>query len=273
MSMADISALSSDGNRGQLIRLEGLSKTFERDRVQVDAVAGIDLTVSRGEIVAVIGPSGCGKSTLLHMIAGLYQPSAGRVIYAGAPVSGVNTAVAYMTQKDTLLPWRTVRDNVAMPLEIAGIARPDRQARADQDLARLGLAGFETRYPSELSGGMRKRAALARMLLQGAESLLLDEPFGALDAQLKLVMQDLLLRLTAEEGQTVVFVTHDLVEAVTLADRVVVCSRRPARIILEQVIDLPRPRDVNAVRFEPRFKWLYEAIWNSLRSEYVEETS
>jgi NitT/TauT family transport system ATP-binding protein len=143
--------------------------------------------------------------------------------------------------------------------------------RADEVLAKVGLAGFERRYSAELSGGMRKRACLARMLLHGAECLLLDEPFAALDAQLKLSMHDLLLRLAAEGGQTVVFVTHDLVEAVTLADRVVVCTRRPATIALEEVIDLPRPRDVVNVRFEPRFKLLYDAIWARLRGEYREE--
>ena len=256
---------------GALIRIEGLYKSFTKGHEVVDAVAGIDLDVVRREIVAVIGPSGCGKSTLLHMMAGLYRPSRGRVVYDGRTVAEVNTAVAYMTQKDNLLPWRTVRDNVALPLEITGASRAAREARADEVLDRLGLRGFEGRYPSELSGGMRKRASLARMLLQGAASLLLDEPFGALDAQLKLAMQTLLLRLAAEAGHTVVFVTHDLAEAVTLADRVIVCTRRPATIALEQAIDLPRPRDVTNVRFEPRFKKLYDAIWDRLRQEYHEE--
>lgn len=254
-----------------LIRIEDLHKSFTKGKEVVDAVAGIDLGIARREIVAVIGPSGCGKSTLLHMMAGLYRPSRGRVLYDGHVVTKVNTAVAYMTQKDSLLPWRTIRDNVALPLEITGISRRERQARADEVLQRMGLGGFEARYSSELSGGMRKRASLARMLLQGAESLLLDEPFAALDAQLKLAMQTLLLRLSREAGHTVVFVTHDLVEAVTLADRVIVCTRRPATIALEQEIDLPRPRDVMNVRFEPRFKLLYDAIWERLRQEYQEE--
>jgi NitT/TauT family transport system ATP-binding protein len=254
-----------------LIRIEGLYKSFTKGREVVHAVSGFDLDIARGEIVAVIGPNGCGKSTLLHMMAGLYRPSRGRVVYDGRMVAGVNTAVAYMTQKDNLLPWRTVRDNVALPLELTGVSRREREERADEVLERMGLRGFEARYPSELSGGMRKRASLARMLLQGAASLLLDEPFGALDAQLKLTMQTLVLRLAAEAGLTVVFVTHDLVEAVTLADRVIVCTRRPATIALEQAIDLPRPRDVTHVRFEPRFKLLYDAIWERLRQEYEEE--
>ena len=267
--MADINALSSDST--PVVRIDALHKAFHRDKKVVHAVAGISLTVAHGEILAIIGPSGCGKSTLLHMIAGLYAPSAGSVFYRGHAVADVNTDVAYMTQKDNLLPWRTVLDNVALPLEIAGVSRSERARRATEVLVKVGLAGFENRYSAELSGGMRKRACLARMLLQGAECLLLDEPFGALDAQLKLTMQDLVLRLAREGGLTVIFVTHDLVEAVTLADRVLVCTQRPATVALEQMIDLPRPRDVVNVRFESRFKELHESIWARLRQEYKED--
>lgn len=254
-----------------MIQLQRVSKSFRKGTEVIEAVARIDLEIQPREIVAVIGPSGCGKSTLLNMIAGLYAPSGGRVVYKGKVLTDVNTAVAYMTQKDNLLPWRTVRDNVAFPLEIASVPRAEREATADRVLEHVGLKGFERRYSSELSGGMRKRACLARMLVQGAESLLLDEPFAALDAQLKLVMHDLLLRLADESSQTVVLVTHDLMEAVTLADRVVVCTRRPALVALEQAIDLPRPRDVMNVRFSNRFKELYDVIWDRLRLEYQEE--
>jgi NitT/TauT family transport system ATP-binding protein len=270
MSMAAISAPSFDA-MSPLIRIESLHKAFHRGKEVVEAVAGIDLKIARGEIVALIGPSGCGKSTLLHMIAGLYAPSRGKVLYRDGVVTDVNTAVAYMTQKDNLLPWRTVRDNVAFPLELAGVSVAERNRRAEEVLAKVGLAGFERRFSAELSGGMRKRACLARMLLQGAECLLLDEPFGALDAQLKMSMHDVLLRLVAEGKQTVVFVTHDLMEAVTLADRVVVCTQRPATIALEQSIRLSRPRDVVNVRFEPEFKALYDVIWARLREEYPED--
>jgi NitT/TauT family transport system ATP-binding protein len=183
----------------------------------------------------------------------------------------VNTDVGYMTQKDNLLPWRNVRDNIAFPLELAGVDKAERESRAVAVMKQVGLDGFEERFPTELSGGMRKRACLARMMLYGAETALLDEPFAALDAQLKLVMHELLLRLAAENGQTVVFVTHDLMEAVTLADRVIVCTRRPAMIALEQKIALPRPRDVLNVRFTNEFKELYDALWERLRVEYREE--
>lgn len=254
-----------------MIEIRNVSKSFRRGQSVVEALRDFNLTIGQREIVAVIGPSGCGKSTLLNMIAGLYAPSRGRVVYKGKPVTDVNTDAGYMTQKDNLLPWRSVRDNIAFPLELGGVAKSDRIARADAAIRQVGLDGFEERYPSELSGGMRKRACLARMMLYGAETALLDEPFGALDAQLKLTMHDLLLRLAAENGQTVVFVTHDLMEAVTLADRVIVCTRRPAMIALEQAIALPRPRDVLNVRFTPQFKDLYDALWERLRVEYQEE--
>jgi NitT/TauT family transport system ATP-binding protein len=192
-------------------------------------------------------------------------------VYKGTAVRDVNTDVGYMTQKDNLFPWRTVRDNIAFPLELAGVDKAERADKADKVIKHVGLDGFEKRYPHELSGGMRKRACLARMMLYGAETALLDEPFAALDAQLKLAMHELLLKLAAESGQTVVLVTHDLMEAVTLADRVLVCTRRPATIALEQRIDLKRPRDVLNVRFTPEFKELYDTLWERLRVEYHEE--
>ena len=254
-----------------MIELRHISKTFHKRDETVDAVRDIDMTIKQKEIVAVIGPSGCGKSTLLNMIAGLYPPSGGAIVYKGKRVTDVNTDVGYMTQKDNLLPWRTVQDNIAFPLELAGVAKAERLARAAEAIKHVGLDGFERRFPHELSGGMRKRACLARMLLYGAETALLDEPFAALDAQLKLAMHDLLLRLAAEAGQTVMLVTHDLMEAVTLADRVLVCTRRPAMIALEQRIDLARPRDVLNVRFTNDFKHLYDTLWERLRVEYQEE--
>ncbi len=254
-----------------MIELRHVSKTFHKKDETVAAVRDIDIAIAQKEIVAVIGPSGCGKSTLLNMIAGLYAPSGGAVVYKGKRVSDVNTDIGYMTQKDNLLPWRTVLDNVAFPLELAGVGATERTGRAGEVVKHVGLDGFERRYPHELSGGMRKRACLARMLLYGAETALLDEPFAALDAQLKLSMHDLLLRLAAEAGQTVVLVTHDLMEAVTLADRVFVCTRRPATVALEQRIDLQRPRDVLNVRFTSEFKHFYDVLWERLRLEYQEE--
>jgi NitT/TauT family transport system ATP-binding protein len=254
-----------------MIRLENVSKSFYKGATSINAVRDMNLTIERHEIVAVIGPSGCGKSTLLNMIAGLYAPTRGQIVYKGATISDVNTDVGYMTQKDNLLPWRSVRDNIAFPLELAGVPKAERARRTDEVIQHVGLGGFEDRYPNELSGGMRKRACLGRMLLYGAETALLDEPFAALDAQLKLAMHDLMLRLVSENKQTVVLVTHDLMEAVTLADRVLVCTRRPATIAMEQRINLARPRDVLNIRFSTAFKDHYDALWERLRLEYHEE--
>jgi NitT/TauT family transport system ATP-binding protein len=254
-----------------MIELQAIRKTFRRRKDEVQAVASVDLTIEAQSIVALIGPSGCGKSTLLNMIAGLYHPDSGQILYGGDTVNDVNTHVGYMTQKDNLLPWRTVIDNVALPLELAGWSAARRREAASGMIAHVGLAGFEDKYPSELSGGMRKRVCLARMLVYGPQALLLDEPFAALDAQLRIAMHELLLRLWAENRQTIVLVTHDLVEAVSLADRVIVFTRRPARVAFEQTIELPRPRDVQEVRFTPKFHEIYNAIWERLRQEYVEE--
>ncbi|UEM24431.1 ABC transporter ATP-binding protein (plasmid) [Skermanella mucosa] len=254
-----------------MIDLQAIGKTFRKGREEVHAVAGVDLAIEPHSVVALIGPSGCGKSTLLNMIAGLYPPSEGRVFYDGQAVTDVNTNVGYMTQKDNLLPWRTVLDNVALPLELAGWPEAKRYKAARAMISHVGLDGFEAKYQGELSGGMRKRVCLARMLLYEPQALLLDEPFAALDAQLRIAMHELLLRLWAENRQTIVLVTHDLVEAITLADRVIVFTKRPARVAFELDISLPRPRDVKEVRFTAEFHDIYNAIWDRLRQEYDEE--
>jgi|SRR5882672_1197886 len=254
-----------------MIELQGIGKTFGRGAGQVHAVTDVNLRIEPQSIVALIGPSGCGKSTLLNMVAGLYRPTAGRVIYQGQHVYDINTDVGYMTQKDNLLPWRNVLDNVALPLELTGLSRSERHQRARAIIGQVGLDGFEEKFPSSLSGGMRKRVALARMLLYEPRTLLLDEPFAALDAQLRLVMHDLLLRLWSTQRQSIVLVTHDLVEAITLADRVIVFTKRPATVALEQLIDIPRPRDVREVRFTKQFHDIYNSIWERLRQEYSEE--
>lgn len=254
-----------------MIELQSINKTFRGRNAEVKAADGVDVSVAPESIVAFIGPSGCGKSTLLNMIAGLYHPDSGRVLYDGKPVEAINTNVGYMTQKDNLLPWRTVIDNVALPLEIAGIGKQKRRDIAAAMIADVGLLGFEDRYPSELSGGMRKRTCLARMLVYQPQALLLDEPFAALDAQLRIAMHELLLKLWSEKRQTIVLVTHDLVEAISLADRVIVFTRRPARVSFEKTIDLGRPRNVQDVRFTEKFHNIYNEIWGRLRREYAEE--
>jgi len=256
------------------IDLHGVGKRFvTRDR-EVEALQPIDLMIQDHEFVALVGPSGCGKSTILNMIAGLLPPSAGVVSYDGVAIGGLNRAVGYMTQKDTLLPWRTAADNVRIALELKCRAMPQAEAneRVAQMLTLVGLTGFEKHYPAELSGGMRKRVALARTLIYEPETLLMDEPFGALDAQLKLLMIDQLQELTRQRRMTVVFVTHDLGEAITLADRVVVFSARPGRIRAIRSIGLPRPRDVFRICFTEEFAHLHESLWDELKDEVTRGT-
>jgi NitT/TauT family transport system ATP-binding protein len=252
-----------------LIELHSVTKDFAARGAEMQALGPIDLSVAKEKFVALVGPSGCGKSTILNLVAGLLEPTQGAVLYNQAPVSGPNRRVGYMTQKDTLLPWRTVEDNIGIALELSCrfMPRGARQARIDQLVELVGLKGFERHYPAELSGGMRKRAALARLLIYEPETLLLDEPFGALDAQLKLVMQQDLLRLTQLQRMTVMFVTHDLTEAISLADTVLVFTGRPGRIRARREVSLPRQRDVQQIRFQPEFTALYEDLWRELKDE------
>jgi NitT/TauT family transport system ATP-binding protein len=251
------------------IALQRVSKEFAGRGTVVQALQPIDLGILREEFVALVGPSGCGKSTILNMIAGLQPPTGGQILYDGDIVSGPNRRVGYMTQKDTLLPWRSVAENIALALElrIRAVSRDERARRVAAMIELVGLTGFERHYPGELSGGMRKRVALARSLIYEPETLLMDEPFAALDAQLRLVMHDELLRLTRLRRMTVLFVTHDLGEAITLADRVVVFTGRPGRIKAIREVTLPQPRDAFRLRFGDEFARLHEALWNELKDE------
>ena len=232
------------------------------------AVEAIDLAVKPGEFVAIVGPTGCGKSTLLNASAGLIKPVAGRVEIFGGALSGLNPRAGYLFQQDALMPWKTALDNVAVALEPKGVPKRDAEARARDWLRRVGLSVFTDRYPHMLSGGQRKRVALAQMLIRDPEILLMDEPFGPLDAQTRQIMGNLLLELWAANRKAVLFVTHDLEEAIALADRVVVMSAGPAaRIIGEFSVTLPRPRDIAEVRLEPAFHHIHKDIWSKLRVE------
>jgi len=246
------------------IEFKSVAKSFQSAGQPVEAVRGIDLIVAPGEIVTLVGPSGCGKSTLLNMTAGLFGPSSGTVAYDGKPVTGVNTRVGYMTQSDHLLPWRSVADNIAAPLQIAGMAKAEIARRTDGLIELVGLAGFARSYPSQLSGGMRKRTALARLLAYDPDTLLMDEPFGALDAQLRLRLQAELRRLCKQFSKTVLFVTHDLDEAVALGDRCLVFSARPGTIVRDVPIPLPRDRDMLALRRDADYRLLCSELWESL---------
>jgi len=234
------------------------------------AVADTSIAVAAGEFVSVVGPTGCGKSTLLNVAAGLLAPSSGRALVDGKPLEGINARAGYMFQSDALMPWRSALSNVAAGLEFHGVARAEAATRAREWLKRVGLRGFADRYPHQLSGGMRKRVALAQMLILDPEILLMDEPFSALDIQTRHLMENQLLELWSADRKSVMFITHDLEEAIALSDRVVVLSAGPAtRPIGEFPIDLPRPRDVAEIRLSPRFVDLHEAIWRVLKSEVL----
>jgi len=234
------------------------------------AVGGTTLRIAAGEFVSVVGPTGCGKSTLLNIGAGLLQASSGQVRVFGEPLTGLNRRAGYMFQAEALMPWRSTIDNVLAGLQYRGV--PDAQARtqARDWLARVGLAGFENHYPHQLSGGMRKRTALAQVLALDPDIILMDEPFSALDVQTRQLMENEVLELWAAKKKAVLFITHDLDEAIAMSDRVVVLSAGPAtHPIGEFAVDLPRPRDVAEVRTHPRFVELHTQIWSVLRDEVL----
>jgi NitT/TauT family transport system ATP-binding protein len=250
-----------------LLSIEGVRKEYQVRGKTVVALDGVDLTVAEGEFVTVVGPSGCGKSTLLNLIVGLLRANEGRIVFRGAPIEGICTRIGYVTQKDNLLPWRTLTENVEIALEIKGVAKEARRARAAELIERVGLGGFEDHYPHELSGGMRQRANIIRTLIYDPELILMDEPFGPLDAQTRIVLQDQLLKLWFASKKTIIFITHDLVEAIALADRVVLMSSRPGRIKSVEPIRIGRPRDVFKIHESPEFRIAYEKLWQELRPE------
>jgi NitT/TauT family transport system ATP-binding protein len=253
------------GSKGMasLIRVEEVNKSFVHGQREINVLVNISLEIEQGSFVVLVGPSGCGKSTLLNIIAGLLPVTAGRVFYKDSPVIGPRLEVGYLTQKDTLMPWRSVVHNVEMPLEIRKVNRVERRYRAGELIEKVGLKGFEKSYPRELSGGMLRRASLARMLSTDPETLLMDEPFGALDAQLRLELQVELLNLWSGSGKSVLFVTHDIEEAIALGDRVIVLGTH-GRVVLDDYISLPRPRDAARIRFQPQFVETHQRLWSAL---------
>ncbi len=228
------------------------------------------MSVAEGEFVAIVGPTGCGKSTLLNVAAGLLAPASGQVEVFGAPLAGLNRDAGYLFQSDALFPWKTALENVAIGLEIAGRPAAEARARAKEWLARVGLAGFGGRYPHLLSGGQRKRVGLAQVLIRDPRILLMDEPFGPLDAQTRQIMGNLLLDLWSADRKAVLFVTHDLEEAIALSDRVVIMSAGPAAHIMgEWKVPLPRPRDIAEIKLAPAFHDLHREIWAVLREQVL----
>jgi NitT/TauT family transport system ATP-binding protein len=251
------------------VRLDGVDITFNlQGGGRYRAVKSTSLTVAAGEFVAIVGPTGCGKSTLLNAAAGLLEPSAGSVEVFGAPRVGLNLRAGYLFQQEALMPWKTALQNVAVALEPMGVAAAEAEAQARGWLARVGLKSFADRYPHMLSGGQRKRVALAQCLIRNPEILLMDEPFGPLDAQTRQIMGNLLLDLWSRDRKAVMFVTHDLDEAIALSDRVVVMSAGPeAGIVGDYRVDLPRPRDIGDIRLEKAFHDIHRDIWTTLKVE------
>jgi NitT/TauT family transport system ATP-binding protein len=251
------------------ITLENVTRRFPlpREHREFTAVEGVSFDVAGGEFVSIVGPSGCGKSTLLSLVAGLAPITEGRITAGGVPVTGVNPCLGFVFQRDALFPWKTVADNVGLPLLFRGVDAATARPRVEEWIARIGLTGFERYHPHQLSGGMRKRVALAMTMVYEPEIVLMDEPFGALDVQTRNLMENDLLEIWAQRRRTVMFVTHDLEEAIALSDRIVVMTASPGRVKSVYTIGLPRPRSVTEIRFHPDFGRLYETIWKDLKDE------
>ncbi|MBI2882222.1 MAG: ABC transporter ATP-binding protein [Candidatus Tectomicrobia bacterium] len=252
------------------IRFDRVTKVFESENNRVLAIQEASFSVRENEFTSIVGPSGCGKTTLLRMCAGLTFPTSGAVRYRDWSVNRVNNRIGYVTQDSNLYPWLTLIENVEFPLAVRGIPKEERRRKAAEFLEMFGLTGFERAYPRQLSGGMQKRASIIRTLIYDPEVVLMDEPFGPLDAQTRLVLQNELQQIWQQTHKTVLFITHDLVEAIALSDTVVLMTKRPGRVKGIFPIPLERPRNVFNIHEDPSFPDLYRGIWDRFRSEVVD---
>jgi NitT/TauT family transport system ATP-binding protein len=267
-----VGSMPSLGTQAPAVALVEVAVTFRlADGGAYHAIRRTSLSVAHGEFVSIVGPTGCCKSTLLNIAAGLIAPSAGHVDVFGARLAGLNRQAGYLFQAEALFPWKSALDNVAVGLETTGVARKQARARAQDWLDRVGLGQFRDRYPHMLSGGQRKRVGLAQVLIRNPKILLMDEPFGPLDAQTRQIMGNLLLDLWSADRKAVLFVTHDLEEAIALSDRVVIMSAGPAAYVIDEwLIALPRPRDIAEVKTERAFQDLHREIWSVLKTQVLE---
>lgn len=271
--MMMMETLSSESRRSaeaapgaSVLRVENIVKRFVTGRETITAVDHVSFTVAQGEVLSIIGPSGCGKSTLFNVIGGLAEGDEGRVVVEGRTMSGPDPAIGMVFQEESTFPWRTVADNVAFPLEVAGVNKEERIKRVRHYLELVGLKGFEQHHPAQLSGGMRQRVAIARTLAFGPKVLLMDEPFAALDEQTRLLLGDKVLQIQQELAQTTLLITHSITEAVQLSDRVLVMTYRPGRVKRIVDIELPRPRTAEILGSRA-FGHFVAEIWNDLRDE------
>ena len=257
-----------------IIQLREVGKTFySAQQAPVEALRRVSLDVGRDSFVALVGPSGCGKTTIINLVAGFTAPTSGAVLYKGQAVAGINRDVGYVPQESKLFPWLTLEQNILFPLQVRGYRRSEQQARLREYLELVGLSGFERALPSQLSGGMQKRASIIRALVYDADVLLMDEPFGPLDAQTKMVLQNDLLTLWGQHRKTVLFVTHDLVEAIALADQIVVMTPRPGEIRAVLDVPLSRPRDVFRIHDQEGYHDVYARLWSVFRDEMLAQES
>jgi NitT/TauT family transport system ATP-binding protein len=269
-----MSAASYQSRVRDALRLTAVTCTYPSSKKGAAAFTPLQnasLVVNDGDFVSIVGPTGCGKTTLLNVAAGLLPVTSGEVLVFGSPLVGINRNAGYMFQSDALLPWLTARGNVSLGLEFASAPKSEAQHRATEWLSRVGLSGHEHRHPHQLSGGMKKRVALAQVLALEPEILLMDEPFSALDVQTRQLMENELLDIWSANKTSVMFVTHDLEEAISLSDRVVVLAAGPATsVIAEFKVDIPRPRDVTEIVHAPRYREIHQAIWGTLKAQVLE---
>ena len=256
---------------GAAVGFYAVKKTFPKGKDSLTVLDNVTLQAEENEFTCILGPSGCGKSTLLNLVAGLSPVDAGRVEFRGRPVTSVNTEIGYITQDSNLLPWFTVLENIRLPLDIRHVGdTAERHALAMEWIARVGLAGFEHQYPHDLSGGMQKRVSIARTLVYDPDVILMDEPFGALDAITKMVLQNLLIQLWQKRQKTILFVTHDLTEAITLGDRVVIMTKRPGRKKSVLAVAMQRPRDAFSLTETPEYAAIHREFWELMRPEVID---